>query len=46
MSGREAYIYIGLKAVITNKPLQNNILQRLYRKTVVECKNLTTAITK
>jgi hypothetical protein len=39
-------IYIGLTAVITNKSLQNNILQRLYRKIVVECKDLTAVITK
>jgi hypothetical protein len=42
----ERLIYIGLTTVITNKPLQNNILQRLYRKTAVECKDLTTVITK
>jgi hypothetical protein len=42
----EKLIYIGLTVINTNKPLQNNILQRLYKKTAVECKDLTTVITK
>jgi hypothetical protein len=43
---RLIYIYIGITSVITNKPLQNNILRRLYKKTAVEYKNLTVLITK